>query len=95
MKKTILALAFAAASSSAFAEEIAMDRSMIVAITAKIQSKGFNCPIAKLALKKGASAKGDVIQVWCGPEDAEGVFEKFQYRVTFRPDDGVDVAEWQ
>jgi hypothetical protein len=94
MKKTILALALVALSSSAFGEEIAMDKSMVVAITAKIQAKGFNCPIAKLALKKPASAQGDVIQIWCGPTDREGVFDKFQYRVTFRPDDGVDVAEW-
>lgn len=93
--KQILAALFAIAATSAHAEEMKLTPEMAKAATLIIQKNGFKCPAAKLAWKKGADARGDVVKVHCGPDDGTGdVFADFAYRVTFRDDGRIDVAEW-
>lgn len=93
--KQILAALLALAAASAAAEEMKMSPDMVKAATNLIQKNGFNCPLAKLAWKKGLSARGDVLKIHCGPDDGtDNVFAEFAYRVTVRPDGGFDVAEW-
>ncbi|ESZ63755.1 hypothetical protein NL532_32040 [Mesorhizobium sp. C120A] len=93
--KQILAALFALIATSAAAEEMKLTPDMAKGAAAAIKVHGFKCPAAKLAWKKGPAARGDVVKVHCGPDDGtDNVFAEFAYRVTFRPDGGVDVAEW-
>lgn len=79
----------------ALAVQIELTPVMVKDTTALIKGKGFNCPLVKMASAKPATARGNVVKVWCGPDDgSDNVFGDFQYRLTFRPDGGVDVAEW-
>ncbi|MBZ9847190.1 hypothetical protein LB565_04205 [Mesorhizobium sp. CA14] len=95
--KQILAVAALGAliATPALAVQIELTPVMVKDTTALLKAKGFNCPIVKMASAKPASARGDVVKVWCGPDDGtDNVFGDFQYRLTFRPDGGVEVAEW-
>lgn len=94
--KQILAAALAALIvSPALAAEIELTANMVKDTTGLIKMAGYNCPIVKMASAKPASARGNVVKVWCGPDDGtDNVFAEFQYRVTFRADGGFDVAEW-
>ncbi|MER9702657.1 hypothetical protein NKJ10_00145 [Mesorhizobium sp. M0204] len=95
MKQIILATFFAIGAASAAAEEMTLTPDMVKAATATIKMHGFNCPIAKIAWKKGPDARGDVVKVHCGPDDGStNVYADFSYRLTFRSDGGIDVAEW-
>lgn len=95
MKQILAALALALMATPALAVQIELTPSMVKDTTALLKGKGFNCPIVKMASAKPASARGNVVKVWCGPDDGtENVFGDFQYRLTFRPDGGIDVSEW-
>ncbi|MER9003300.1 hypothetical protein NKI15_06685 [Mesorhizobium sp. M0862] len=93
--KQILAALFAIAATSAAAEEMKLTPDMAKGAALVIRNAGFNCPAAKMAWKKGENARGDVVKVHCGPDDGtDNVFADFAYRVTFRDDGRIDVAEW-
>lgn len=61
-----------------------------------IRGRGYNCPEPKLLFAQGADAYGDVVKVYCGPSDREGVYENAVFRVTFRPNNIIAlVAPWK
>jgi hypothetical protein len=75
--------------------EIELTADMQRDVGALIRARGYNCPLPKLSFAKGADAYGDVVQIYCGPADREGVYEKATFRVTFRPNGGALVAPWK
>lgn len=80
----------------AFSKEIALTDAQVTDLTKLIAGNGYNCPVVKLATTKPAEAEGDVIRVYCGPDDgSDNVFSDFSYKVTFRPAGAIDVAEWE
>lgn len=75
--------------------EIAMTAGERAELADAIRAAGFHCPRAALAVGKGADAYGDVVKVWCGPADRDGVYENAVFRVTFLPDRRLKIAAWR
>lgn len=64
-------------------------------MTAVIQKFGYNCLRAKIALPQGPDAYGDVLKVWCGPRDRDGIYRNTVFRVTLRPNNTMMVVPWR
>lgn len=92
MQRCIPAIALLACMAPAAAGEIRLDESMRSTLGAVIRAAGYNCPAAKLAYGEGEDAIGSVLQVYCGPAGAAGVYEKAVFRVTFRPGKPIPVV---
>lgn len=76
--------------------KIAMTEDIRAELTASIQSTGYNCPAAKLAFAKGEGPRGTETQVYCGPANRDGVYEKLVYRVIMAPNTGdIWVEPWE
>lgn len=75
--------------------EIRMTGEMRRDVTALIQAHNLNCPEAKLSFRKGQDTYGAVIQVYCGPQGSDGVFEKAVFRLTMLPNNNWRVEPWK
>ena len=63
----------------------------VAAITTAIQSRGYNCPLAKRFVNLGPDAYGHAFQIFCGPPatDKYDVFATF--RLTQHPNNTVSI----
>ncbi len=54
-------------------------------LTALIQSRGYNCPLAKRFINLGPNAYGHAIQILCGPVDTDKDDLFASFRLTKHP----------
>lgn len=94
MRALIAGAVLIAGTTLAYSKEIKLTPDMVRDVTAVIQAANFNCPLVKLAFAKGEDAYGTVVQVYCGPKESEGVYEKAVFRLTFRPNGGTIIKPW-
>jgi hypothetical protein len=55
----------------------------------------FNCPRAKIAEVAGSEATSDVVKVFCGPRNHDGVYPNVVFRLTYHPDGRITVVPWR
>lgn len=94
MKKIMIAAGLAALATPAAAGKVELTPNMATVLQTAITSRNFNCPAVKMAWSKGDDAHGTVIKTFCGPADADGIYEHATFRVTIRPDETLEIKPW-